>query len=61
MDNHKKNTDEDDSEDENYAPYVESSDNKSVISIDNVEDANPSDNEDYEKLYLKASKNLGIP
>ena len=43
---------------DDYAAYVESSDGKSIISIDAAEDENPSDNDDYEKLYLKANKRI---
>ena len=43
---------------DDYAAYVESSDGKSIISIDAAEDENPSDNDDYEKLYMKANKRI---
>lgn len=37
---------------EDYVAYIESSDGKSIISIDAADDENPLDNDDYEKLYL---------
>lgn len=36
---------------------MESSDAKSVISIDPCDDLNPSDNDDYEQFYIQANKN----
>ena len=51
-------TQEEQSDIDDYAAYVESSDGKSIISIDAAEDENPSDNDDYEKLYMKANKKI---